>query len=173
MKYVALLRGINVGTSKRVDMKSLKSLFEKIGFTNVSTYINSGNILFESKKDSKEVNTQIERELKEETGEDIRVLTKTIDQMRIIANNIPIEWENNEEQKTDVAYLFEEANREEIVQELPIKLEFIRIKYFDGALIWNVMREDYNKSHLNKIIGHKIYKQMTVRNVNTARYLAS
>jgi uncharacterized protein (DUF1697 family) len=44
--------------------------------------------------------------------------------------------------------------------------------YVNGAIIWNVQRENYNKSQLNKIISHKIYKDMTVRNVNTARHLA-
>ena len=44
--------------------------------------------------------------------------------------------------------------------------------YVKGAIIWNVTRDNYNKSQLNKIISHKIYKEFTVRNVNTARYLA-
>jgi uncharacterized protein (DUF1697 family) len=154
-------------------MKSLKALFERLGFLNVSTYINSGNVLFESEKEIEEINNEIERELKEEAKEEIRVLTKTIEQMREIAESIPLEWVNDEEQRTDVAYLFEEANREEIIQELPIKLEYIRIKYINGAIMWNVERKDYNKSQLNKIISHRLYKQMTVRNVNTARYLAS
>ena len=48
MKYVALLRGINVGGKNKVDMKQLVSAMEKQGFDNVSTYINSGNIIFDS-----------------------------------------------------------------------------------------------------------------------------
>ena len=44
MKYIALLRGINVGKSVKVNMSELKKIFEKLGFSNVSTYINSGNI---------------------------------------------------------------------------------------------------------------------------------
>lgn len=46
MKYVALLRGINVGGKSRVEMARLKSTFEKSGLTEVKTYINSGNIIF-------------------------------------------------------------------------------------------------------------------------------
>ena len=48
MKYVALLRGINVGGNNRVPMAELKLCFEKMGFNNVVTYINSGNVIFES-----------------------------------------------------------------------------------------------------------------------------
>jgi uncharacterized protein (DUF1697 family) len=50
MKYIALLRGINVGGGHRVEMKKLKVIFEECGGFNVSTYINSGNVIFESKK---------------------------------------------------------------------------------------------------------------------------
>ena len=48
MKYVALLRGINVGGNNKVSMTELKTCLEEAGFENVSTYINSGNVLFES-----------------------------------------------------------------------------------------------------------------------------
>ena len=173
MKYVALLRGVNVGTSKRVDMKTLKKLFESIGYTEVVTYINSGNIQFSVDETHDKVEEDIKEILFKNLGEGIKVLLKTKEQMREIAKTIPVEWKNDEEQKTDVAYLFKCINRKEIADELPINKEYIRILYVDGALIWNVKRKDYNKSQLNKIIGHKIYKEMTVRNVNTARYLGA
>ena len=48
MDYIALLRGINVGNSVKINMKELKILFEQCGFSNVSTYINSGNVIFKS-----------------------------------------------------------------------------------------------------------------------------
>lgn len=48
MKYIALLRGINVGGNNKVSMAELRECFEAASFTNVSTYINSGNVFFES-----------------------------------------------------------------------------------------------------------------------------
>jgi uncharacterized protein (DUF1697 family) len=51
MKYIALLRGINVGGNHKVEMKNLKALFESLGFSDVSTYINSGNVIFESNEE--------------------------------------------------------------------------------------------------------------------------
>jgi uncharacterized protein (DUF1697 family) len=71
-----------------------------------------------------------------------------------------------------VAYLFNGIDSAEIVDILPIKKEFINIQYVKGAIIRNVDRKNLNKSQLAKIISHKIYQSMTVRNVNTARYLA-
>jgi len=49
-KYIALLRGINVGGKRKVLMADMKALFEKLGFTNITTYIQTGNVIFESKK---------------------------------------------------------------------------------------------------------------------------
>ena len=172
MKYIALLRGINVGGKRKVEMKRLKTLFETLGCTNVSTYINSGNVIFELRDDQKHILEKIKSELKEEFTFDIAILIKTEEEMKEIADSIPSEWQNDSAYKTDVAYLFPEIDSKEILNELPIKKEFIDIRYVKGAIFWNIDRKNYNKSHINKIISHTLYQSMTVRNVNTARFLA-
>ena len=172
MKYIALLRGINVGTSVRVEMKRLRSLFESLGFLNVATYINSGNVIFESDLPKKSALSMIQAAILNEFGVEIPVIVKTQKEMAAIASAIPDEWRNDTEQKTDVAYLFDDIDSPEIIEKLPVKREFIDIRYVKGAIFWNVSRENYNRSHLNKIISHKLYRLMTVRNVNTARFLA-
>ena len=172
MKYVALLRGINVGGKRKVEMKKLKTFFETLGCTNVSTYINSGNVIFELRDDQKQILEKIKSELKEEFQFDIATLIKTEEEMKEIADAIPSEWQNNTAYKTDVAYLFPEIDSKEILNELPVKNEFIDIRYVKGAIFWNIDRKNYNRSHINKIISHTLYQSMTVRNVNTARFLA-
>ncbi len=172
MKYIALLRGINVGKERRVDMKKLKIIFESLGCINVSTYINSGNIIFESKGNKKNILKKIEDSLKKEFDFEIPTLVKTEKEMKKIADNIPAKWQNNSSQRSDVAYLFPEIDSQKTIDNLPVKKEFIDIRYIKGAIYWNIDRNNYNKSHLNKIISHKLYQFMTVRNVNTARYLA-
>jgi len=172
MKYIALLRGLNVGKEKRIDMKDLKRIFESLNFEKVSTYINSGNIFFETEKEQKDLDQKVKEILKTEYALVIPTLIKTEEEIKYIANAIPEEWQNNSEEKTDVAYLFSEIDSEEILNELPFKREYIEVSYVKGALLWNVKRKNYNKSQLNKIIGHRLYQFMTVRNVNTARYLA-
>ncbi|OGR30020.1 MAG: hypothetical protein A2091_08415 [Desulfuromonadales bacterium GWD2_61_12] len=172
MKYVALLRGINVGKNNRIDMKSLRALCETQGYSNVSTYINSGNVIFASDKPAETLAAEIESGLLERTGAKISVLVKTVDELARIAAQIPADWTNDTAQRTDVAYLFDQIDTADIVDELPLRKEFLDVRYTAGALIWHVKRENYNKSQLNKIIGHKLYRYMTIRNVNTARYLA-
>lgn len=171
MKYVALLRGINVGNNKRIDMKKLKTIFELIGYKNVLTYINSGNVIFESEHILSEICKEIKINLAKEFGFEIPTLVKTEQEMKKIVEAIPNEWENNSLQKTDVAYLFPEIDSKETINLLPMKKEYVDIRYIEGAIIWNVDKENYNKSQLNKLIGHRFYKLMTVRNVNTARHL--
>lgn len=51
-------------------------------------------------------------------------------------------------------------------------MDYLDILYMKGAIIWNIKRENVNKSQLAKLISHKLYKVMTIRNVNTARFLA-
>jgi len=172
MKYIALLRGINVGKERRVEMKKLKAIFESLGCINVSTYINSGNVIFESKDNHENILNKIKDSFKKEFDFEIPFLVKTEKEMKKIANAIPTEWQNDSSQRSDVAYLFPEVDSKKIIDDLPVKKEFMDMLYVKGAIYWNIDRKNYNKSHLNKIISHKLYQFMTVRNVNTARYLA-
>jgi uncharacterized protein (DUF1697 family) len=172
MKYIALLRGINVGGNRKIEMKRLKALFESLGYINVSTYINSGNVFFESSDNQENLHKKVDTSLKKEFGFDISLLIKTKQEIKKIADAIPKTWQNDSEQRTDVAYLFKEIDYKEMVNMLPVKKEFIDIIYVEGAIIWNVKRVNIYKSHLAQIISHKLYQSMTVRNVNTARYLA-
>ena len=97
---------------------------------------------------------------------------KSEEEIKGIAAIIPQEWKNNKEQKTDVAYLFPEVDSIETLDEIPVKREYIDFIYVKGAIIWHIMKEDYNRSQLNKLVGIKLYQLMTIRNVNTARFLA-
>lgn len=172
MRYAALLRGVNVGKSVKVPMASLRSLVEEIGFGNVTTYLNSGNVIFDSELQKIEIESSIEGILAKLTGQTIPVLVKSSLELGVIINAIPNNWLNNDSQKTDVAYLFKDADSEKTLKSIPVQREFIDVRYVKGALFWNVSRKNYNKSHINKIIGHDLYDKMTIRNINTARQLA-
>lgn len=171
MKYTALLRGINVGGNRKVEMKKLKSLFESLGCTNVSTYINSGNVIFESKIKKDELRKIIEKGLNIAFGFDIPTLVKTHEEMIKIVGAIPEKWKNDTEKQTNVAYLFPDVDTPKAIHDLPVDRDFIDIRYTRGAIFWNIDRKNYDKSRLNKFISHPLYRSMTVRNINTARYL--
>jgi len=118
------------------------------------------------------LNTAVDELLKKEFDFEIPVLIKTEKEIKKIADAIPKNWQNDKQQRTDIAYLFKEFDYEKIVTELPFNKDVVDIRYVKGAVFWNLSRKDYNKSRLNKLIGRKFYKYMTLRNVNTARFLA-
>jgi uncharacterized protein (DUF1697 family) len=172
MRYIALLRGINAGTLRRVDMGTLRQLFERLGYTQVSSYLNSGNILFEAGQNSEEIRRKVETSLSEELGFEIPTLIKSDLELRNIVNAIPTSWQNDSAQRTDVAFLFPEIDTEGVLADLPVRRDSIILWYVPGAVIWNLDRKNLNKSRLSNIISHPHYQLMTVRNLNTARYLA-
>lgn len=171
MKYIALLRGINVGGKRKVEMKRLRTLFKSIGHTNVATYLNSGNVLFESSTKQETLQNQITKKLKKEFGFEIPTLIKKEREMKKIAKAIPKKWKYDSKQYTQIAYLFPEIDSKKTIDEFPVKKEFIKMKYVKGAIIWNVKKENYSKSHLNYVFNLRLYQLMTVRNLNTAKFL--
>ena len=173
MKYIALLRGINVGGKRKVEMKRLRALLEGSGYQDVATYLNSGNLIFCSEKDRAAALLDVHALILEEFNLDIPILIKTDEEMKSIAVSLPEAWQNNSEQRSDVAYLFPEIDSEQIIDDLPVNRECVDIRYVEGAIIWNMGRKDNGRSRLNKLAGHKLYQLMTIRNVNTARYLGS
>lgn len=172
LKYVALLRGINVGGNSKVEMSRLKKLFEELGHTEVSSYINSGNLIFASSRGKKELLQEIEAALHKTFEFEIRVILRTYEEIRQLAEGIPKDWKNDSEQKTDVLFLWDDFDRKETLKLLEANPEVDELKYFPGAIVWHLDRAHYNKSGMGKLIGTKVYKNMTARNVNTVRKLA-
>ena len=88
--HISLLRGINVGGNKKIRMAELKALYESLGFSNVTTYVQSGNVVFDA--DSADAPAQIasiEAAIAEHFGFDVTVLLRTADELRRILDNNP------------------------------------------------------------------------------------
>lgn len=173
MRYAALLRGVNVGTGPRVPMAELAALLGRLGMADVMTYLNSGNVLFGSALGAPELGRLLEAELEAAFGAFIPTLVKTGDEMIAIAAAIPAGWSNDAEEQTYVAYLFSDVDHPDLLDELPVKRQFMDIFYTPGAIVWHIRRADYNRSRITGIVGHRAYARMTTRNVNTARKLAA
>src|SRR4051794_34349410 len=89
-KFVALLRGINVGGNKMVKMDDLKKWFAALGFKNVKTILNSGNVLFESADDDEDaVVKNIADKLKTQLGHEIGVQVRSIEEIQKLADRNP------------------------------------------------------------------------------------
>lgn len=172
MTSLALLRGINVGGKNRVEMGRLRTVFEQLGLDDVRTYINTGNVIFTAgtNTDSGLVSS-LEEAISAEFGLDLKVLVRGIDSMREIGRALPDDWTNDSESKSDVMFLWEEVDDAGVLDTLTIRDGVDDIVYVPGALLWRVDRAHYSRSGMNKLVGTKFYKLMTVRNCNTVRKL--
>lgn len=170
MVYAALLRGINVGGNNKVNMKELKQVFEEAGMTAVKTYINSGNIVFvDAGRTKQEIMAVLEAGIFVHFGLRIKVLVYSIDEYTRIVEAVPAQWTNDDKLKSDVLFLWEEADDESVLEQLPLKPEVDRAHYVPGAILWSVERDKVTRSGMTKIVGTKLYKLVTIRNVNSVR----
>ncbi len=166
--YVALLRGTNVGGNNKIAMPMLKETFKRAGCQNIVTYLNTGNIIF-NHEDDKNLEAKLEKAITKDFGLQIKVLLKTFDQMSSIFAALPKDWANNDTNKSDVLFLWEEVDSSDITDQIKPKDSIDNLIYVPGALLQTVSRKNITKSALTKLPGTKLYKKMTIRNVNTTR----
>lgn len=171
MKYVALLRGINVGGNAKVEMSKLKLTFESIGLNHVSTYINSGNVIFSDDREPRILVPLIEQVIEHDFGLKIRIVLRSGDNIKLLNQKIPVNWANDDEQKTDVLFLWDEIDKPDILKKIDISPKIENALYLPGALVWNIGRANVTRGGGIKLIKTDIYRHMTIRNINTVRKL--
>jgi len=170
--FVALLRAVNVGGNNMISMSSLKESFVKIGFTQVSTYINSGNIIFKSKEnDARKLETKIEQMLAKDYQLDSRVVVRTLAEMAQLVKSLPPNWNADSDWRYNVIFLRHSIDSEKILDELSVKADIEQVVYCPGALLWSAQVSELNRTNMLKLSSRKIYQDMTVRNTNTTRKL--
>lgn len=174
MKYIALLRGINVGGNNKIQMAELKASFEAVACESVKTYINTGNIIFSHANDDLPALVKIlEAAIEQDFKLKIKVLLLTAEHFIQIAKAIPEDWRNDKEIKSDIMFLWEEYDKPEVIEQLNLLPDIDHVIYLPGALLWSVDRTHQSRSDMQKLIGTKLYKHMTIRNCNTVRKLHS
>lgn len=96
-KYIAFLRAINVGGTTIIKMSDLKKMFESFGLKNVQTYIQTGNVIFESEEKSEsKLEEQIERQLEKAFGKRIQLFVRTMREVVKMAADCPFDPKNGE-----------------------------------------------------------------------------
>lgn len=175
MKYVALLRGINVGGNSKVDMKQLKAVFEKAGMREVKTYINSGNVVFDAPaSDTAALRGKLEKAIEKAFGFAVRVLVKSLSEIKKIVGKLEDSWATDKEQRCDIIFLWPEFDTKAVLKDPALKHlkpGIDHVIYVKGAMIWRIARKDATKSGMPKMIGSPLYKGSTARNCNTGRKL--
>ncbi len=170
--FVALLRGVNVGGNNMIKMSELKQSFAGLGFAQVATYINSGNVIFKTKEsDARKLETKIEKMLLKEYQLDSKVVVRTLPEMVKLVKSLPASWNSDSDWRYNVMFLRHTVDSDEILADLPVKSDIEELDYRPGALLWSVKASDANRTNMAKFGSHKLYREVTVRNLNTTKKL--
>ena len=172
--YIVLIRGINVGGKNKVPMALLREHLTALGYTNVITYIASGNAVVRSAKSANSVKQEIETMLAHEfaSNEDvIKVLVLTVDQLEAIIASKPEGFGNQPETYYSDAIFLIDINTAEALPVFNPREGVDAIWPGDGIIYSQRLGELRTKSRLSAIAGTAAYKSMTIRTWGTVTKL--
>jgi uncharacterized protein (DUF1697 family) len=169
MRYIAFIRGINVGGKNIIRMEDLSALFHRIGFTGVTTYIQSGNVLFDSEATlARQIEDQIENHLKEKLIGEIPVIVRSVKAIENLIGQDPFRnYKDDPELKLYVCFL---KYRPEKIPPLPLislkdGLEIIQINDLYTFVVSRKVKKMYGFP--NNLVEKKLNVPATTRNWNT------
>ena len=168
MKYVLLLRGINVGGKNKVAMSDLKDMISKLGYENIITYINSGNIIFDANDNKEIVKVKISHML-ETFPFSINKVILTQEEYLDEISNLP-EWWSEELFRRDVLFYSDEVDysvMKERIKMMPLNDEMVH--FGKRAVFWGKCNEkNYLSTSYHKLLmKESFYKSITIRNART------
>ena len=171
--YISLLRGINVSGQKKIKMAELTSLYQSLNFENVSTYIQSGNVVFESSLDDKELKTTIETAIEQQFQFVVPVLMLTPTQLVNAAENQPFTTLDIEQEGSKIIFFFLSktisVQQENSLQPYLTNSEQLVL---GNGVIYLYCPNGLGKSKLtNKLIETKLKLTSTARNIKTVNKL--
>lgn len=170
--FVALLRGVNVGGKNMIRMSSLKESFERMGFGDVATYINSGNIIFKTQEgDARKLERSVEGMLSSEYELECKVVVRSLSEMAELVKSLPETWDGDGRWKYNVIFLRHSIDSENILGGLKPESDIEQIVYRPGTLFWSARISDLSRTSMHKLPGRKLFQEMTVRNTNTTKKL--
>jgi uncharacterized protein (DUF1697 family) len=168
MKYVAFLRGINVGGKNKIRMETLREVCSSLSFENVKTYINSGNVIFETAKTSdNKLAEKIEKAIEKEFDLNIKVMVRTISEIEEIVKNNPFDGQFEREKDLHVFFLDEELPEDKCEQLLSNNNENEMFAVRQREIFY-LLHIGFSDSLMGKdYIGKKLKISATARNWRT------
>jgi uncharacterized protein (DUF1697 family) len=168
--FVILLRGINVGGKNKLPMAELRTCLEELGFSNVSTYIASGNVLLESDKPAEKIQDLIEKTLIKSfkfDSELIKVLVLSHAQLKAVVESKPKGFGDElDKYHSDAVFLMGISPK--VALEVFDPREGVdKIWPGEGVIYSQRLSAERTRSRLSKIVGTPAYKLMTIRSWNT------
>jgi uncharacterized protein (DUF1697 family) len=170
--YIAMLRGINVSGHRIIKMEALRASFTALGFCNVKTYVQSGNVLFETNDPPAALPAKIEKRILADFGHEVPTVTKTAKEMAdIVGLNPFVKDKAIDQSRLYVTFLSNDPpkNALELLQSLATGAEQVRVA---GRAVYLYLPIKYNNTKLsNATIEKKLSCRATTRNWKTAQTL--
>lgn len=172
-RYIALLRGINISGKNKILMSKLKEGFTELCFAEVVTHLNSGNVIFSSIIDDKNIlSNKIKSMIKDRFDLDIPVFIVLQEELEEVLSNAPHWWGNdNKEIYDNIIFLLPPLSYEEFCDEIGNpKAEYEKVHNDKNIVFWSFSRKDYQKTNWwSKTANAKISGKITIRTANTVR----
>ena len=172
-RYIALLRGINVSGKNKVPMADLKTAFESLGYSEVQTYLNSGNVMFSAEEEDTAVLADTVRNmLGERYGMDIPVFVIRREELEHLMSEAPAWWGTDDKNIYDnLIFMIPPYDAHTLADKIgePTK-ELEQILICGNAVFWSFDRQKYGKANWwKKTAAAGIGEMITVRTANTLR----
>lgn len=155
-------------------MKELKLILEEKGYQHVQTYLNSGNILFDSESgDETVLKTELEQILFEHFHLEIPLVLLTSEELLQAVSHAPFWWGKDPESKHNVLFIMPPCTAAEVMNDVGAhKPEYESVGSFENAIFWSAPLKTFSRTRWSKIVGKSTYHCVTIRNANTVRNLA-
>jgi uncharacterized protein (DUF1697 family) len=172
MRYVALIRGINVGGNNLIKMAALKTCFEAQGLQDVATYIQSGNVVFAAAGKSAEIARRLEGAMEAKFGCRTSVMLRSQAEMRAIVATAPDGFgKQPDKYRYDVIFLNPPLTPAAAMTDVLTRPGVDQARPGKSVLYFSRLIAKASQSRLARIISLPIYKSMTIRNWRTTTTL--
>jgi uncharacterized protein (DUF1697 family) len=174
-RYIAFLRAINVGGNNIVKMDSLRHLFASLGFSNVETFIASGNIVFETtSKNARALEREIEHRLRETLGYEVATFIRTDAALAAIANYKPFSQSDLAGAAAlNIAFLADGLDDKSSQKLMALRTDIDDFHIHEREIYW-LCRNKQSKSKIsNAVLEKALGQKSTLRGANTVKKMAA
>jgi uncharacterized protein (DUF1697 family) len=170
-RQIALLRGINLGSRQRVEMAALRELLSGLGYGDVRTHLQSGNVVLTSKKAAKRLQRDLEQQIAAKLGVETRVIVRTRDELADVVERDPLGRVVDNPSRYLVSFLSEELDPK-LVRELTAVDVAPEQFVISGRELFTWRPNGVQRSKLNKMLSEeRLGVTATARNWNTVTKL--
>ena len=174
LRYVALLRGINVGGRNIVAMADLREAFEAAGLEAVRTYIQSGNVLFESGAPRQSLEDHIEAMLERRFGVPLVVMVRSHAELRNVVEKAPDGFgQHPDAYHSDVIFLKRPLTSRQVMRVVELREGVDQAWPGTGVVYFARLSARRTQSRMSRIVGTPEYQRMTIRSWTTTTKLLS